>query len=387
MTAPTKTKREQLEALVAKMRDKTAAVEAKGNSPSAGDLAELEEMGTQVDALVTEIKQEQKLDGMSDLQREAFVDALAGKASNPFAFMSGGDSSDTESKTFADAVINAGFDLKSQPTVEFSGVSALQKAPTFPATTVIAPSTPGITASGRDQRFLWPNLPRVDANGWTSVEDFRQTARTVTGDVERDIDADTDKAVLDVTLEHVVEAMKQWAVTIDDIPNAILQSMRNLRTFLDGEGRFQVEQAIDTHVMAQIVAATPPFGNTGTGLVEQIRNAVTAMRAEGASPSLLVLNAADAATLDLTEDAGGYVFPLSTTGASPLWGLRVIERPGTTPPYVIDPQMLGTLYLGAMRFDADPFTGFKKNLTTLRVETHGLYHVRNAKGARRVAAT
>ena len=81
------------------------------------------------------------------------------------------------------------------------------------------------------------------------------------------------------------------------------------------------------------------------------------------------------------------MFPLNAAGASPLWNLRVIERPGTTPPYVIDPAMLGVLYLGGMRFDADPYTGFKKNLTNLRVETSALYHVRNARGARRIAAT
>ena len=43
--------------------------------------------------------------------------------------------------------------------------------------------------------------------------------------------------------------------------------------------------------------------------------------------------------------------------------------------------MLGTLFLGNTRIDADPFSGFKKNLTTLRAEVSGLYHVRNAQGA------
>jgi hypothetical protein len=49
--------------------------------------------------------------------------------------------------------------------------------------------------------------------------------------------------------------------------------------------------------------------------------------------------------------------------------------------------MLGMLYLGIARFEADTFTGFKKNLTTLRVEVTGLYHVRNSDGAPRIAAT
>jgi hypothetical protein len=85
------------------------------------------------------------------------------------------------------------------------------------------------------------------------------------------------------------------------------------------------------------------------------------------------------------------VFPTRDSGSgSPLWGLRVIERTsaaGNEPPYLIDPQMLGMLYLGTARFEADPFSAFRKNLTTLRVEVKGLYHVRNSEGARRIAAT
>jgi hypothetical protein len=68
-----------------------------------------------------------------------------------------------------------------------------------------------------------------------------------------------------------VEALKQVAVTINDVPNQLLESVAAMRAFLDQEGRFQVEKAIDAHVMSQIVAAAPPFGTTGTGLVAKIR--------------------------------------------------------------------------------------------------------------------
>jgi HK97 family phage major capsid protein len=158
---------------------------------------------------------------------------------------------------------------------------------------------------------------------------------------------------------------------------------------MESEGRFVIEQSLDAHVLAQIVAAAPPFGTTGATLVDKIRNGVAAMRATGANPTIVVLNPTDAAALDLLADAGGYVFPLSAAGgSSPLWGLRVVERigAGNEPPYLIDPTMLGVLYLGSMQFDADPYTGFTKNLTTLRVETSALLHVRNANGARRIAA-
>jgi hypothetical protein len=114
------------------------------------------------------------------------------------------------------------------------------------------------------------------------------------------------------------------------------------------------------------------------------------MRATGANPTIAVLNPTDSASLDLEADAGGFVFPTRDTGSSsPLWGLRVIERigAGTEAPYLIDSQMLGQLYLGNIRFEADPFSAFRKNLTTLRIEVHALYHVRQAEGARRVNAT
>ncbi|RBY83732.1 hypothetical protein DQ238_01245 [Geodermatophilus sp. TF02-6] len=287
-------------------------------------------------------------------------------------------------------LIQAGFHAKSRPSVELSAYAALgahAKTATLPPTPTINPTDPAWVPIGRDSRFLWPALPRADAGTNTAVADFRQTARAVTGAVERAIDATTTKAELDVTLTAVSEPMKQLAVTIRDIPNAILEAESLLRQFLNSEGRFVVERELDAHVERQIVAAAPPFGNTGTGLVAQVRNGVTAMRAEGANPSVLVVNAADAAALDLTTDAGGYVFPLSQTGGTGLWGLRVIERPGTTPPYLIDPAMLGMLYLGGMRFDADPYTGFTRNLTTLRVEVNALFHVRDARGARRIAAT
>jgi hypothetical protein len=78
------------------------------------------------------------------------------------------------------------------------------------------------------------------------------------------------------------------------------------------------------------------------------------------------------ALIDLTADAGGYVFATRDTGtSSPLWGLRVIERigAGTEAPYLIDPQALGVFYTGSLRVEADPYAGagganFKKNSPT-----------------------
>jgi hypothetical protein len=65
--------------------------------------------------------------------------------------------------------------------------------------------------------------------------------------------------------------------------------------------------------------------------------------------------------------------------------LRVVETPAMSVhnSILIDPAMLGGLYLGRTRIDADSSgDNFKKNLTTLRAEVEGLFHVRNVQGAR-----
>lgn len=289
---------------------------------------------------------------------------------------------------FAKSILDAGFDLKSHPAVEIPSSAVFNS--TLPSPDVWRRQEPVIAGLGQDRRFLFSHLPTQNVDEYSAVQDFKQTVRTLTGTAVRELDAVTDKASLDVTLTSVVEKLKQVAVTINDIPNAIFDSVDPMRNFLNSEGAFQVQKALDAHVMAQIVAAAPPFGTTGTGLVARLRNGIATMRATGANPTLAVINPTDSASLDLEADAGGYIFPTRASGSSsPLWDLQVIERigAGTEAPYLIDPLLLGQLYLGNVKFEADPFTGFKKNLTTLRIECTALYHVRQAEGARRVNAT
>jgi hypothetical protein len=245
------------------------------------------------------------------------------------------------------------------------------KAPTVPAGTDIARSAPvGVEPLGADQRFMYPSMPTQDVGTDLSIQDFRETVRGTTGTIERDPVAVTGKATLNVTVTAVNTPVKQEALILDGIPNAVLESLTGFRAFADSELRFQIQKAI--------------------------RNAVTAVQADGFQPNLAVLNPTDAAALDLTADAGGYVFPLRDTGtSSPLWGLRIVTRTstaGTEPPLVIDTTRIGLLYMGTMRFDLDPFSGvsgnnFENNTTDIRCEVNVLMHVRSAKAARRVAAT
>ena len=295
--------------------------------------------------------------------------------------------------SFGDAVFRAGFSLKAQPQVTIPVASALFKAPTWPAVADWNRLAPVTVPMGTDQRFLYPNLVSQSVGPESAIQDFRQTVRTLTGSVQRNLDAVTDKANVDTTLTLVSENLSEFATTVNGIPNAVLESISTARDWLNSEMQFQVEKGLDAHVFSQIVAASPPFGNTGADTITRVRNAIASMRAEGANPDLLVMNSTDAAALDLSTSGTStpYLFAVREPGgASPLFGLRVIERTSATgaePPYLLDSNKLGRLYLGSMRIDADPFTGFTKNLTTLRCEVKALFHVRDAKGARRIAAT
>jgi len=295
----------------------------------------------------------------------------------------------------AAAVAKSGFDLKSAPSVRLSG-SAVFKANVFPAATTLRPiDVANVAPLGQDRRFLWPNLPSTHVGSETAVSDYVQSVRTLTGTVERAVDAATTKANVDVTVAASVEAVKQFAVTINSIPNVVLQSGPSMAAFLGGEGSFQVNKALDAHVLAQIVAATPAFATTGTTTIDKVRNAIAAMRALGASPNVLVINPTDLAAADLFRVGGSaatdgpYAIDVTSGRTSQMWGLQVVERigGGSDPMYLLDTAMLGHLYVGDLAFEADPYSEFKKNLTTLRIEMNALFHVRNVQGAYRIAAT
>jgi len=301
---------------------------------------------------------------------------------------------DVQTRTLADRILERGWDLKKNPSVTIPAeelVASLEtRAQSLPAVSSWARLPGVIVPLGMDQRFLFPNLPTAPAGESSTVLDFKQSARTLTGTVNRVLSSVAAKATLDVTVAAVTEDIQQFAVVLAAIPNQILESIPAFTDYMNGEGQFQIAKAIDTHVLAQIVAATPAFSNVGTSTIDKVRTQIGTMRGSGANPTLLVVNPADATALDLSADAGGYVFATRDTGtASPIFGCRVIERigGGTDPMYLIDPDLLGRLYLGNMRFDADPFTGFASNTTSLRVEVNGIFHVRNVQGAYRIAAT
>lgn len=300
--------------------------------------------------------------------------------------LTGGPVGASEPVELARAIREAGWHLRERPGVR------LEARHVFPAAGDLRPSAiGGVMPLGRDERFLWPLLRRqVVEPGQTAVRDFRQTGRTVTGTVERALDATSEKARLALNVEHVDESLRQLAIVIEDIPNVVMESLDTAAEFFRTEATYQLNRALDAHVYTQVVAANPPQGATGADLVEQVRRGIAAMRAAGARPTILVVNPDDAAALDLLKQPGtaDYLFPTRQTGAaSPLWGLAVVERaePADAPPVLIDPERLGRLHLGDIQFLADPYTGLTTNTTNLRFEVNALFVVRDATAAYVVA--
>src|SRR6266540_3224231 len=240
---------------------------------------------------------------------------------------------EVETRTLADRILERGWDLKKNPSVTIPAeelVAPLEtRAQTLPAVSSWARLPGVIVPLGMDQRFLFPNLPTAPAGQASTVLDWKQSARTLTGTVNRVLSSVAAKATLDVTVAAVTEDIQQFAVVLAAIPNQILESIPAFTDFMNGEGAFQIAKALDTHVLSQIVAATPSFSNTGTSQIDKVRNQIGTMRGTGANPTLLVLSPTDATTLDLSADAGGYVFATRDTGtASPIFGCTVVERIG-----------------------------------------------------------
>lgn len=284
------------------------------------------------------------------------------------------------------ALERADWSLRGNPNVTVSLREALPS--TFPDPATYSPRPAGgVVALPSDDRYLWSAFPAVDIGLDTSVQDFRQTAREVTGTVERDLDATDDKAKLKVSVEHVVAEVKQVAVILEDVPTVILESLPTAQTFFETEARRALNEAIDQHCYNAIINANPPSGNSGADLIQRARYGVAAMRSNGANPTVAALNPADAVALDLaqqpdSDDNGAYIFPSRATGSSsPLWGLTVFEAPVVEDPLLIDPQMIGQLYLGTLSVLVDPYSKLAKNLVDVRFEMRVLFHVRSAFGA------
>jgi hypothetical protein len=176
---------------------------------------------------------------------------------------------------------------------------------------------------------LYPALPQAPLGENLAVNEYVETALpTVTGTVERDPVATSDKATLIVSFSHTSEKAKQLAIVTGNVPNAVLNSFQSFSGLIQDRMQRELDESADEHVISQIDAVTPSTGSTGTTTIEEIRHGVAEMRSVGTNPTLAAINPADAVLLDLTTAGADDlpIFSLRVTGdASPLFGLRFIE--------------------------------------------------------------
>lgn len=283
----------------------------------------------------------------------------------------------------SDAIRNSGWDSRQNTSVE---IPIIQN--TFPADGDLRPQRlGGILPFGRDERFLWTALPStVLPMNQTSIQDFRQDSRTLTGTVQRDLSATTSKAVLDPGVEYVEETLKQFAVVIENLPQVLFDSLDSAQPFFDGEAAFQLNKALDQHVITSIVTQGGITGAALSDIITDVRDAIDTMMDDGRTPDLLAVtpnqrNALDTAVQPGTS--GDYIF-IPSEQPDNLWRLRLVtvSDPLMEGPVLIDTSSIGRLYFGhRMRFLLDPFHGMKENIVRLRYEFSALMHVRAGDAA------
>jgi hypothetical protein len=262
---------------------------------------------------------------------------------------------------------------------------ALAGVSVTPSEALTSPSiATGFVPTPTDRRLLYPVFARANVEpGDLALTEYRQVgAATVTGDVERDPMSVEEKAKIGLAVELVTPSLRQFAAVADEVPSKLFDAIDVFYSFLQYELRYQLDLAVDSHCLAQIIASAPAHGKSGATLIEKTRNAVAAMRELGANPTVLALSPTDAAALDVQKTDLAYIFATRDTGsASPLWGLTVIESPKVTAPILIDPGLIGVLYAETGAILADPYTEMSKNLVRVRIEIDALFHVRAAAGA------
>ena len=123
-----------------------------------------------------------------------------------------------------------------------------------------------IVVPAHDTRFLYPAFPFAPLDpGELGIVDFKATAASgVTGTAERDPMSTATKAKLDTDIDLETRDVRQFALTLDDIPNKLFDAVEEpLGAFLEREGRYALDKSLDAHVLAAINASAPPFGQTG----------------------------------------------------------------------------------------------------------------------------
>ena len=245
---------------------------------------------------------------------------------------------------------------------------------------------------GEDTRYLYPWLATQPLpEGVLNVSEWRQIGtEPVIGDPVRDPTATTAKAELEATVEYTPEAVKQLAVTVGGVPNAILAAEPSMLAFLRVRMARLLNDALDQHTIAQILAAGPPTGGAGANLIAQLRDGKsTRWRTVRTRPWPRFPDRCRGARPRRKVD-GGRLFISARRGRRFVAAIRNARVRGCRRdvPILIDPAMLGVLYVGSAKLDVDSSGDeFKANLSTVRLEFLALYHVRQPTGALSMATS
>lgn len=237
----------------------------------------------------------------------------------------------------------------------------------------------GIRPMPMDERWIYPLFPQRDAGNALVVQEFVQTAREALesgdesglfGDIERDPVSTDPKAELNVEVDLAPSDVRQVAILVRDVPNALLEDIDSLAGFLAEEMRRQLQAAIDAHVVAAITdAGLSTSSGSADSVAAELRYAKSELAAAGLGADLAILRPESAAAIDVMKEADLPArFP---------YDLTLAESAALEDDIIVDRSALGVLYLGGIQFATDPYTGFGRNTTSLRAEGKVLFVVRN----------
>ena len=217
-------------------------------------------------------------------------------------------------------------------------------------------------------------LPRENAGTALAVQTFKMSARSITGSVERVIDATSSKADMSLTVSPVTVPLKMFSVIVSGLKTAVMQSEDSLYALLEAEMRAAIEQAIDAHCVNALYNAALDHGGTGSSIEAKVRTGIADAMDNGVRPNVVLLSPSDASDVALRlNTAIVEQFP---------FGLTVVESKAavTSAPVLLDTSRIGALYVGQYQALVDPYSGASTNEIRIRLETNGAFVVRNHRG-------
>jgi HK97 family phage prohead protease len=253
---------------------------------------------------------------------------------------------------------------------------------------MLAPVEKAGVALGADQRYAYTAFPIVPVDaGTTSVSVLRQTSRSLAApaDMQRAIDATTEKPETTSVIEVGAATLKQIATISKGIPNVYLES-ELVNSIVETDLRLATNAALDDLVLDGLAAAG--FEAPAADPLPAIRAAITTIRAAGYNPDTLILDPATEEALDTlvaVAATSDYVFgPGSTAGS--IFGLKKYVSTSAAAPVVADASAVGRLYASPVSLQRFEENDGGTNSSALRLELHALWATERIAAAVRIAA-